>query len=188
MNYWENRYATGGNSGEGSYGAFAEFKANVLNPFVFEHGITTVIEFGCGDGNQLSLMQYPTYLGLDIAPTAVRRCRELFADDATKSFSLYDKDHPNKVRAELALSLEVVFHLVDDGQYGRYMQDLFTAATRFVVIYSTNHIPDPCSAPHVRHRRFTDWVEKHQPNWKLLQHILNSVVSTESEFWIYGVK
>ena len=32
--YWQRRYAAGGNSGEGSYGQFADFKAEVINKFV----------------------------------------------------------------------------------------------------------------------------------------------------------
>ncbi|GAJ08100.1 unnamed protein product, partial [marine sediment metagenome] len=51
--YWESRYAGGGTSGAGSYGKPAEFKAQVLNSFVKDNGISSVIEFGCGDGNQL---------------------------------------------------------------------------------------------------------------------------------------
>jgi hypothetical protein len=37
---------------------------------VAERRIRSVIEFGCGDGNQLGLMRYPSYLGLDIEPCA----------------------------------------------------------------------------------------------------------------------
>ncbi|MGD9858413.1 MAG: hypothetical protein AB7U20_26025 [Planctomycetaceae bacterium] len=53
--YWVRRYRKGRNSGGGSYGRLAEFKAQVLNDLVREHRIQTVIEFGCGDGNQLAL-------------------------------------------------------------------------------------------------------------------------------------
>jgi len=37
--YWVKRYASGGSSGAGSYGAPAEFKARVLNDFVREHAV-----------------------------------------------------------------------------------------------------------------------------------------------------
>nr|BFF27640.1 hypothetical protein GCM10025732_56050 [Glycomyces mayteni] len=57
--YWEKRYADGGNSGGGSRGTNAEFKAEVLNKFTAEHGIESVIEFGCGDGEQLSSPSTP---------------------------------------------------------------------------------------------------------------------------------
>ena len=71
--YWESRYAKGGSSGVGSYGRFAEFKAEVLNRFVATHSVQSVIEFGCGDGNQLALASYPWYLGYDVSATAVAR-------------------------------------------------------------------------------------------------------------------
>jgi hypothetical protein len=72
--YWEKRYSTAGDSGVGSYGFFAEFKADVLNHFVFTHDIQTVIEFGCGGGNQLSLATYPKYLGFDVSSTVLEKC------------------------------------------------------------------------------------------------------------------
>ena len=62
--YWEQRYAQGGNSGVGSCGKFAEFKAELLNRFVAQHGVHTVIEFGCGDGNQLSLARISSLHGV----------------------------------------------------------------------------------------------------------------------------
>ena len=52
--YWKRRYEVGGNSGSGSYGQFAEFKADVLNSVVAEHTVGSVIEFGCGYGNHSS--------------------------------------------------------------------------------------------------------------------------------------
>jgi hypothetical protein len=53
IDYWENRYKNGGNSGEGSYALKAEYKANVLNNYIQKLNIKSIIEFGCGDGNNL---------------------------------------------------------------------------------------------------------------------------------------
>ena len=52
--FWESRYQRGETSGGGSYGRLAQFKAQTLNRFVEENEIASVIEFGCGDGHQLS--------------------------------------------------------------------------------------------------------------------------------------
>src|SRR5262245_61906539 len=84
--YWQDRYAAGGNSGVGSYGKFAEFKAEVINDFVAEKSIISVIEFGCGDGNQLKLSRYQTYIGFDVSKSAVQECQKVFGDDSTKAF------------------------------------------------------------------------------------------------------
>lgn len=101
--YWEERYAEGGNSGVGSYGFLAEFKAEILNAFVAAHGVRTVIEFGCGDGNQLRLARYPVYVGYDVSRTAITHCRKMFKSDDQKSFRLMGEY--NGERADLTLSL-----------------------------------------------------------------------------------
>jgi|SRR5208282_2162844 len=90
--YWDGRYRAGGTSGDGSYGRLAAFKAEIINEFVRRHNIGSVIEFGCGDGSQLSLMHYPKYVGLDVSAEAVRMCASRFAKDESKSFFLYAGD------------------------------------------------------------------------------------------------
>ena len=69
--YWELRYRRGGNSGAGSYNNLAKFKANFLNNFVIENHIKSVIEWGCGDGHQLSLASYPQYIGYDVSKQSI---------------------------------------------------------------------------------------------------------------------
>ena len=54
--YWNNRYKNKGNSGKGSYDELAYFKAETINTLLIENNINSVIEFGCGDGNNLKLM------------------------------------------------------------------------------------------------------------------------------------
>ena len=53
MDYWNERYSSGGNSGTGSYGELAFYKADFINKFIDANQILSVVEFGCGDGNQL---------------------------------------------------------------------------------------------------------------------------------------
>lgn len=190
--YWERRYASGGNSGPGSYELLSTFKAATLNRFVAEHSISTVLELGCGDGHQLSLAKYPSYVGLDVAPTAVDRCIEAFRDDPTKSFFRYDPvrfiDRDGVFRAELALSLDVVFHLVEDEVFERYMSILFDCATRFVCVYSSND-EAPDLGEHVRNRRFTTWVTQHRPEWRLCAQVPNPHRDQEgvvSDFWFFA--
>lgn len=170
--YWRERYRQGRDSRPGSYGVLAQYKAAFLNQWVVAHNIGSVIEFGCGDGNQLSLAAYPQYMGFDVSPHALARCRARFAHDATKTFRPVEAYAGET--AELALSLDVVYHLVEDAVFGDYMRRLFASARRFVVIYSTN-FDSPPDAPitHVRHRRFTDWVAANSPDWQLIQHSPN---------------
>ncbi len=168
--FWEQRYARGATSGSGSYGTLAEGKSRFLNELVREHAVRSVIEFGCGDGNQLSLAEYPRYIGLDVSRTAIGLCQRRFSGDPAKSFFLYDgccfTDRAGVFTADLALSLDVVYHLTEDVVFETYLRHLFAAARRMVVIYSTN-MALTGTAPHVRHRHFTPWVEAHYPDWAL---------------------
>ncbi len=197
LDFWERNYARGGTSGAGSYGKFAEFKAEILNMFVREHTIHSVIEFGCGDGNQLSLAEYPGYVGLDVARSAIKLCKERFQADTSKSFFLYDPecfiDNRSIFRADLALSLEVIFHIVEDRIFALYMRHLFLAAEKYVIIYSSDSdMNDLIQEPDVRHRCFSKWVEAHMPDWRLVQKIPNRYPLSDqrepgsySEFFIY---
>jgi SAM-dependent methyltransferase len=172
IDYWDQRYRKGGDSGAGSYNRLAEFKANFLNTFVEQHHISSVIEHGSGDGAQLKLARYPNYTGVDISPKAVEICRTLFANDPTKRFfeaSLL----PAGIIADLALSLDVIYHLVEDHVFDAYMQKLFASASRFVIVYSSNMDQD-WPYKHVHHRKFTDWVARNQPAWSLLSKTPNA--------------
>lgn len=169
--YWENRYKNGRNSGAGSYRQLAEFKANFLNDFVAKNRVTSVIEFGSGDGNQLRLAKYPRYIGVDVSRTAVVRCRGIFTDDADKQF-IHLPDYAEQT-AELSLSLDVIYHLVENNIFEEYMHRLFNAAERYVIVYADNEELPYTPGFHVRHRRFTNWIEKNKPEWKLLKHVPN---------------
>jgi SAM-dependent methyltransferase len=178
--YWERRYARGGDSGEGSRGAHAEFKAEVLNRLVAEHRMESVVEFGCGDGQQLALAAYPRYLGFDVSPTTLRRTIARFADDPSKSFALYDPecfaDRAGLVTADLSVSLDVIYHLVEDRVYELHLKHVFAAARRRVALF-TSDADDPSLsgtfAPHVRHRPVVRDIAARFPEWRLRERIEN---------------
>jgi len=196
--YWERRYVGGGSSGEGSYGRLAEFKAEVINQIVAEEGISSVIEWGSGDGNQLSLANYESYIGLDVSQAAIAQCRRRFAGDRTKSFTHLEPNVLNQLagslHAELALSLDVIYHLVEDNLFESYMQSLFNSARRFVLIYSSNQ-ELAAELPHVRHRRFDTWIAAHRPDWTLVRHVRNRYPqryahepeTSRADFYLYRI-
>jgi len=190
--YWEERYRSGGTSGAGSYGELARFKADVLNRLVDDEHIASVVELGCGDGNQLSLANYPRYLGFDVSAAAIELCRARFAGDPTKAFELYRpgrRPRLNAAVADMALSLDVIYHLLDDAVFERYMSDLFGLGRRLVVVYSSDaEIPDP--AGHVRHRSFSPWVQQNQGDWELARKVANPFAGVDpsavADFYIFA--
>lgn len=170
--YWKNRYLSGRNSGAGSYGRLAEFKASILNEFVASNSIRSVLEFGCGDGNQLLSAQYPRYHGFDISPTAISLCEQRFQHDVSKTFSVLRSN--SGYRADLVLSLDVVYHLVEDSVFESHISDLFESAKQFVCIYSTNSARRSLvRSPHVRHRNFSGYVALSQPHFELVRVVRN---------------
>jgi len=191
--YWGQRYESGRNSGPGSYGHLAEFKASVLNAFVAENNVTSVMEFGCGDGNQLTLAEYPAYIGYDVSPEVIGICRELFHDDTSKKFFLAN-EYAGQT-AELTMSLDVIYHLVEDDVFDEYMHRLFNASSKFVAIYSSNQ-DEPIApvAKHMFHRRFSSWIEKNAPQWSLVHCTRNpypydgdSTKTSFADFYFYSM-
>ncbi len=170
--YWNDRYHGGGNSGAGSYGRLALFKAETLNKFIRDESYTTSIEFGCGDGAQLSLLDVEHYHGIDVSESAVTRCRENFQNNSTRSFLTLAEYDASPFKADMSISLDVIYHLVEDSVFDTYMHTLFEAASQSVVIYASNE-DEKTADPHVRHRRFTDWVERNMPGWEQSAYIPN---------------
>lgn len=191
--YWEKRYKQGGNSGTGSYSRHAEFKAEILNTFVLENKIESVLELGCGDGNQLKMFDFKRYVGYDISQTILNACLKEYSSDKSKEFR-----HISKFVSEdfdLAMSLDVIYHLVEDEVFTSHMRLLFNDSHKNVVIYSSNFNDDydGKTTVHVRHRKFVDWVENNAINFKLTKHIVNrnpyqgdETIGSLADFYFYS--
>ena len=117
-------------------------------------------------------------------------------NDTEKMF--YEKQAYHQARTfDLSLSLDVIYHLVEDDVFSDYMDNLFRSSRKYVCIYASNteeQISD--YAPHVRHRRFTDYIQNHFPSWMLYVHIPNAYPydpenpsnTSFSEFYIFQKK
>lgn len=131
------------------------------------------------------------YLGIDVSETILNTVREKFKNDSQKKFlhsNLYQHE-----KAELAISFDVIFHLIEDDVFNDYMCRLFDASSAFVIIYSSNRNSSYFYGTHVRHRKFTDWVEKNRKNFRLASFIKNRYPenindpnnTSFSDFYIY---
>lgn len=161
-----------------------------------ERNIRKAIEFGCGDGNQLALINYPEYIGLDVSPTAIRNCIIKFQNDTSKSFYLYNslsfKDNAGLFKSDLSLSLDVIYHLIEDEIFSLYMHHLFGASTKYVLIYSSNF--EKPQDHHEKDRVFTQWVAEHITGWKLEKTVKNKFPfdasdpenTSKADFFLYS--
>lgn len=167
--YWEARYRGGGHSGAGSRGHLLTYKAGFINGFIAANRVASIIDFGCGDGALLSLLTVKTYTGLDVSTTTLASCARQFPE--REFLPYYQVD--NAATADLSLSIDVIYHLIEDTTFVQYIDNLFAHATRFVIVYASNtDLAWP--AAHVRHRRFTDMATARHPAWRLLAHCPNS--------------
>lgn len=145
---------------------------------LYSHVVRFINPPPCGDGHQLSLAKYPTYYGVEVSKRALTICQKRFNDDSTKRFGPEAPLHGENF--DLALSLDVIYYLVEDETYERYMESLFAASRSWVIIYSSNVSPAEFtklypnhSAPHVKHHKFTEWADTRLSGWRLVRHDRN---------------
>ena len=167
----------------------AAFKAGFINGFVADNAIADVLDLGCGDGHLLSLLQVPAYVGVDVSPAALACCVARFPQHRFLPFAALDAS----VGADLALSIDVIFHLVEDAVFAPLHARAVRPCERFVLMYSSNADRN-WSSPHVRHRRFTDHVADAGRSGGLLAHVPNRYPfdparpdeTSFSDFFVYG--
>lgn len=167
---WNRRYRRGGTSGPGSEGEAAQEKADYLYAFVDKHDVKSVIDWGVGDGEVLSRwMPKIQYTGIDVADFIVRRLQQQFyADNENMAFATLQAARAMQQRAELALSLDVIFHQVAFADFLDHLNDLFTSAQRYVIIHAPD-IERGQTARHVRWREFSPYIAEVKPEWKRIE-------------------
>lgn len=184
-NFWENRYQGGGNSGDGSYGEYANHKAEVINNIIMKHQIKSISDFGCGDGNQISLLTgFEKYDGFDVSEFIIKQCQEKFKEQSVMTFHNDINEMPE---AELSLSLDVIYHIIDEDDYVSYLKHLFNKSSKYVLIFSSNHNRNDSGATHIYHRKFIDWVGEHQKEFMLVEEIEN-FLQTSAKFYLFERK
>ena len=174
--YWIKRYDNGGNSGVGSFGQIAEYKASIINDFIEKKDLKSVLELGCGDGYQLSLFNVKLYNGYDVSNKVVKDNQIKFSN---YKFSTNIEDF---TKQDLTISLDVILHLIEDSVYEDYMKMLFNMSNKYVIIYSANIDKD--FGNHCKYRNFTKDIPN---NFKLIEKIENPFkgLDTQSDFYIY---
>lgn len=149
--YWDQRYASGRDSGEGSRGETGQAKAEFVNKVIGRRRVASLIDWGCGDGQVLAhLREDVDYLGVDVSQVVLNKVRDRFPRRRFVHAAMAGAQ-----TADLALSMDVLFHFPDDADYHAYLDQLFGSAKRLVLIYSTDDDARGQTAPHVRRRKFT---------------------------------
>lgn len=166
--YWEGRYASGKTSGAGSRGLVAKQRADFINEFIQEHDIKSVVDWGVGDGYLLELLSLKNdqYLGVDLSATAIGINMLRFGRYQWLKWNPLRSPYVT-VEAEMALSIDVIFHLVSDHDYAAYMEALSASATRFLLVCSPDEEADPeISGEHILWRKWTPYI---RTTWEMIE-------------------
>jgi len=95
----------------------------------------------------------------------------------------------------MSISMDVIFHLLEDQIFYEYMEDLFLLAERYVVIYNSNH-EEYTKWSEYRHRNFISYIQEKISGWELYQYIPNRYpykigeeeTTSASDFYIFKKK
>jgi len=149
------------------------FKQKIINQVVRDYNIQKVVEFGVGDGVQLEIGKYPRYVGVDVSKTVVESTTKKFGSDKSKSFIDLETyiNIGDYFQADLGMSLDVLYHLVEWDIFREYLDRLFNSANSHVLIYACDEDQNSSNdyASHVAKRRFNYLIEKYKSSWKLKQ-------------------
>jgi hypothetical protein len=144
--FWNKKYESGGISGKGSIGFYRNWKWNQIK-YQFGTKFSSVIDVGCGD---LSFWNHPIakeilkgqgfkYTGIDISDYIIKRNRK----EHPELKFICDSAHYRQpgLRGSLVLALDLLFHIMDDGEYRMAIETLCQYANQFLVIYTWQKNP-----------------------------------------------
>lgn len=162
--YWETRYKQNGTSGLGSYNTAAAIKANYINSVITKYEIKTINDFGHGDGNQIGLLTgFENYTGYDVSKTIRNKCIEKYKEQPQYSFI---SDYEKFIPCDLVMSLDVIYHIIEEDIYINYINNLFTLG-KYVLIYAVDKNETP--SEHVKFREFTGYISMHFQDFTLIE-------------------
>jgi 2-polyprenyl-3-methyl-5-hydroxy-6-metoxy-1,4-benzoquinol methylase len=179
--YWEKRYVAGGNSGKGSYNEPHLFKTAVVNEFIEDNDIKTILDMGCGDGHFASSIKVKRYIAYDVSPSIIDINKIKYKDKKNISFT-NDLLQVNEI-IDCTISIDVIYHVTNTAEYKKYLANLFNMSNKYCIIYSSNVNQDeefiqkyhPTS--HVFHRQFTKDIDFSK--WKYFDYLKEKNKTTD---------
>lgn len=167
--FWNRKYAEGGISGRGSIGKYRNWKWGKINQVI--GNFREVIDAGCGDlkfwehpiANKILNQRRFKYLGIDVSDHIISRNRK-FAPKL--QFICAASHEPIPRKASVVFALDLLFHIMDDGNFEETLEQLCKASNQWIVIYSWQKNPFPDSA--------TDGVSQYFRKLSDYRHIFES--------------
>lgn len=137
MNYWENRYKNGGNSGKGSRSVHKEYKWNVLDRHV--GNIDDIIDVGCGDLAFMDGKSVLNYIGIDISKTIIDINKKKYPN--WKFINASSDEYIEGIDSSLVLCHDILFHILDDDVFINTLHNLTKYSNKYISIYNWHKNP-----------------------------------------------
>jgi glycosyltransferase involved in cell wall biosynthesis len=98
----------------------------------------------------------------------------------TTKEKLHNYEHKAIISQDVVNFRTVIKMLIEDDVFDGYMHRLFASAEKYVIIYASNKISGQW-VNHVKHRKFTDWIDRNAIGFNLLQFIPNKYPANGNE-------
>lgn len=144
--YWEGWYRQGGASGPGSVGALRGWKWSILEKY---SRMNDVVDVGCGDLSFWGTKECKRYIGIDISPSIIEQNR---IKCPQWTFICSPAGARQDVSAETVICLDMLFHIMDDKEYIKILQNLTYYSQKFIFIYTWHKNPLATSRNHRLYR------------------------------------
>ena len=147
--FWNKKYSEGGISGRGSIGKYRAWKWVKIKRVI--GSFQEVIDVGCGD---LKFWEHPIankmvrgqedfkYLGIDVSDFIINK-NKVFAPNFDFICAPSHEEIPR--RSTVVLCLDLLFHIMDDGNFESTLERLCEASNQWIVIYTWRKNPFPDS-------------------------------------------
>ena len=132
MNYWDNRYKTGGTSGCGSIGELRDWKWGIIKKYNPE--LTSVIDIGCGDMRFWENQPLPkNYTGIDISETIINRNKQKYPQG---DFRVSSSTKVMEITAETVFCFDMLLHIMEKDEYVKTLENCCIYSEKYIFIYT----------------------------------------------------
>jgi hypothetical protein len=137
FNFWDDHYARGGTSGDGSVGEHREWKWSVVKQYTVQ--VDDVVDVACGDLSFWAGRDCMRYTGIDISSTIIERNRKIHP---RWQFILANAADPQQAKGRIVFCFDLLFHIMDDNIYTGILQNLtqYSAEWIFIFTWKKNHL------------------------------------------------
>lgn len=129
--FWDRHYSRGGSSGPGSISHIGKWKWGIIEAHT---DYQNVADYGCGDLSFWTGRVSRKYTGIDRSSVILEKNK--IARPMWTFISALDQDVIDKIKAVDVFCFDVLFHIMEDSEYKRVLDNLFSIAQRRVFIYT----------------------------------------------------